>query len=96
MKKSSSLRNNFFAVPTPNKNGITNMNFNLINLMISSRARKLVNSLFCMNFSKNTKNIDQIVENFKQIFIVEKFMYIYINFISIIIHKKFKFTQTSM
>lgn len=92
MKKSSSLRNNFFAVPTPNKNGITNMNFNLINLMISSRARKLVNSLFCMNFPKNTNNVDQIVENFKQIFIVEKFMHLSLN-LYIKIYKKF--AQTS-
>lgn len=66
------------------------MNFNLINLMSSSRARKLVNSLFCMNFSKNqSTNIDQIVENFKQIFLSFKkclctfrtveFIYVYVS-----------------
>lgn len=50
IKKSSSFRKSFFAVPMPKRNGMMNMNFTLMSLMIRRSAKKLVNNLFCMNF----------------------------------------------
>jgi len=49
MKNNSSFRKSFFAVPTPNRNGMTNRNFTLISLMIRSSASKALSNLFCMN-----------------------------------------------
>lgn len=57
MKNSSSFRKSFFAAPTPKRNGMTNRNFTLISLIIKRSAKKLVNNLFCMNFSKIKQNI---------------------------------------
>lgn len=55
IKKSSNFKKSFFAVPTPKRNGMTNMNFTLISLMIRRSAKKLVSNLFCMNFPKKIK-----------------------------------------